>query len=146
MTPARLPAYRGGVSGFGGALVAMSLFVLELVVLRAALRGVLWDWRDWPVVALFRTPSEPVPQRRALHLIAEDARRISERYHQPGLRFAQFEGRRRAFDQVLSEAADTLEIEHLLGVLPPGVELDRERARVECRLVALGVLHRRDAA
>jgi hypothetical protein len=124
----------------------MSLFVLELLVLRAALQGALWDWQSWPVIARFRRPTEAAPQRRALHLIAEDARRISARYHQPGQRFAQFEGRRRAFDQVLAEAADTLEIEHLLGVLPPGVELDRERARVESRLVALGVLHRRDAA
>ena len=124
----------------------MSLLVLELAVLRAALRGVLWEWQSWPVVARFRRRTQPAAQRRALHLIAEDARRISARYHQPGMRFAQFEGRRRAFDQVLAEAADTLEIEHLLGVLPPGVELDRERARVESRLVALGVLHRRDAA
>ena len=129
-----------------GALVAMSVFVLELFVLRAALQGALWDWRDWRVVSRYRRSVEPAPPRRALHVIAQDARRISARYHQPGLRFAQFEGRRRAFDQVLSEAADTLEIEHLLGVLPPGVELDRERARVESRLVELGVLHHRDAA
>ena len=146
MTRRATSAYRGGVSGVVGALVAMSLLVLEFVVLRAALHGVLWDWRDWRVVSRFRRPAEPAPPRRSLHVIAQDVRRISARYHQPGLRFAQFEGRRRAFDQVLSEAADTLEIEHLLGVLPPGVELDRERGRVESRLVELGVLQHRDAA
>jgi hypothetical protein len=56
------------------------------------------------------------------------------------MRFAQYEGRRQAFDRVLAEAAVALEIEHLLTVLPPGAELDQERARVEARLVDAGLL------
>ena len=39
--------------------------------------------------------------------------------------------RRRAYDGVLAECCAALELTHLLGVLPPGPELDVERARVE---------------
>jgi hypothetical protein len=85
-------------------------------------------------------PDPQAPGRRPLEEIASDVYRISERYHQPGMRFAQYEGRRRAFDRVLAEAANVLEIEHLLTVLPPGAELDHERARVEARLVDAGLL------
>jgi hypothetical protein len=82
----------------------------------------------------------PSPLRRPLEEIAGDVYRISERYHQPGMRFAQYEGRRQAFDRVLAEAAEVLEIEHLLTVLPPGAELDHERVRVEARLADAGLL------
>jgi hypothetical protein len=87
-----------------------------------------------------RRPEPTAPGRRPLEEIARDVYRISERYHQPGMRFAQYEGRRQAFDRVLAEAAEVLEIEHLMTVLPPGAELDQERARVETRLVDAGLL------
>jgi hypothetical protein len=80
------------------------------------------------------------PTRRPLSDIAADARRLSERYHQEGMRFAQYEGRRQAFDRVLGEAAEMLEVEHLLAVLPPGPERDHERKRIETRLVQEGLL------
>lgn len=84
----------------------------------------------------------PVPAGRPLEDIAADVRRISRRFHQQGMRFAQYEGRRRSYDQALAEAADALEIAHLVGVLPAGVELDRERERVEDLLTEVGVLPR----
>ena len=39
---------------------------------------------------------------------------------------------------MLAEGCRALEIEHLLDVLPPGPELDAERARVEVRLWLAG--------
>jgi hypothetical protein len=56
-----------------------------------------------------------------------------------GLSFARFEGVRLAYDQVLAEACRALGIEHLLGVLGPGVDLDLERERVEAALDRAGL-------
>ncbi|HYH34223.1 MAG TPA: hypothetical protein VD814_03630 [Nocardioides sp.] len=83
---------------------------------------------------------EPSVDVRPIEEVARDVRRIAERYHQDGMRFAQYEGRRQAYDRVLAEAADMLDLTHLLGVLPPGPELDRERGRVERLLRDAGVL------
>jgi hypothetical protein len=97
---------------------------------------------------LRRRPAErPTVSRRPLGDVAADARRLSDRYHREGMRFAQYEGRRQAFDRVLGEAAEMLEIEHLLHVLPPGPECDQERRRVEECLVRAGLLlHRSEPA
>lgn len=93
-------------------------------------------------IARHRLPGAPgpVPAGRPLEDIAADVRRISVRFHQQGMRFAKYEGYRRSYDQVLAEAADTLEIGHLIGVLSPGAELDHERARIERRLAEVGML------
>ena len=83
----------------------------------------------------------PVPAGRPLEQVAGDVRRIGQRFNGPqaGLRYAKYEGLRRAYDKVLAEACAALGIEHLLTVLSPGDELDRERVRVERRLEAAGV-------
>ncbi len=71
-----------------------------------------------------------------------DARRLSFRFRTvpPDASFARFEGRRRAYDAVLGEACGALGVEHLLAVLVPGPDLDRERLRVESALVRAGLL------
>ena len=78
---------------------------------------------------------------RPIEVIAQDARRLGRRFRQPprGVSFAKFEGTRRAYDKVLAEGCAALGIEHLLDVLPPGVELDAERRRVEWRLYTAGL-------
>lgn len=78
---------------------------------------------------------------RPLEDIARDARRLATRFHHPspGASFAKVEGARRAYEQVLAEACAALEVEHLLGVLPPGDELDIERLRVEGMLWLTGL-------
>ncbi len=119
------------------ALALVPLLLLALLVgapsrLRARLPGFL---RGQP-----RRPDGPPPIHRPLRDVAADARRLAERYHREGMRFAQYEGRRLAYDRVLGEAAEMLEIEHLLQVLPPGPECDQERERVEARLVRAGLL------
>ena len=130
-----------------GVLTAVALFLflaLAPAFLLATLGAGVPGWRAFPPLRrlLQRRREEPGPPRpvRPIEQVASDVRRISQRYHQSGMRFAQYEGRRRAYDRVLGEAADMLGITHLLGVLPPSVELDRERERVERLLAAAGVL------
>jgi hypothetical protein len=122
-----------------GAIFWLALALVPLVVL-ALLVGAPSRWRERLPVRIGPRPEPAVPARRPLSDVASDARRLSERYHQEGMRFAQYEGRRQAFDRVLAEAAEMLEVANLLDVLAPGPELDRERTRVEDRLVQAGLL------
>ena len=87
-------------------------------------------------------PVPPRPVGRPIELIASDARRLSSSFRRvpPDASFARFEGRRRAYDDVLAEACRAVEVEHLLRVLPPGPDLDRERQRVEIVLQHIGLL------
>ena len=91
--------------------------------------------RTWPA------RREPPPSRRPLEQVAQDLRRLGARYRYPppGIAFVKLEGIRRAYDQALANACACLGIEHLLLVLPPGTELDRERSRVENALWLAGV-------
>jgi hypothetical protein len=90
---------------------------------------------------LMRRGARPHPVGRPLEDVAQDARRLAVRFNQPppGTSFAKLEGARRAYDHVLTEACTALEIEHLLGVLPPGDALDLERVRVEGLLWLAGL-------
>jgi hypothetical protein len=89
-----------------------------------------------------------LPGTRPIEAIAQDARRLGLRFRAPpqGVSFVKFEGTRRAYDQVLAEGCLVLGIPQLLGVLPPGEELDAERRRVELRLYTAGLLRLDDAA
>ncbi|GAA1476657.1 hypothetical protein GCM10009623_11030 [Nocardioides aestuarii] len=82
----------------------------------------------------------PEPATRTLEEVSADVRRVSARFHQEGMRHAQYEGRRQAYDRLLAEAATMLEVDHLLDVLPNGSHLDDERRRVERVLSGFGVL------
>jgi hypothetical protein len=86
-------------------------------------------------------PATALPAGRRIDLIAGDVRRLGRRFETvpPGLSFARFEALRQAYDTVLAEACGALEIEHLLGVLPPGPDLDGERRRVEQALDRAGL-------
>ena len=129
------------MAGLLEAIAPLVMIAVALKIGAAAMLGGLYEWRSWSLAAaLVRRPAPPPLARRPLERIAADARRISASYHRGGMRFAQYEGRRQAFDKILAEAADAVRIDHLLGVLPPGVELDAERARVEAALVDAGVL------
>ncbi len=138
---------RGVVLDFVGLLLLC--WGIQIVV--GAAFGTLWAWevrvRD-AIVRRFRP--EPiaavVPLRRPVEQVAADVRRLRAAFRREGLRFAKWEGTRRAYDAALAEAADTLEITHLLAVLPPGVERDRERARIERLLEETGLLPSSDAA
>lgn len=88
-----------------------------------------------------RTTADPARPRLPVEQIAAEARRLAPVVHHPprGMSFAKFEGRRHHYDRLLAAACDALEVEHLLDVLEPGVELDRERDRVQTRLWLLGL-------
>jgi len=94
-----------------------------------------------PHAGLIRRRPALQPDGRPLEVIAQDARRLAARFHQPtpGTSFAKVEGARRAYEHVLTEACLALEVQHLLGVLPPGDELDVERVRVEGLLWLAGL-------
>ena len=93
-----------------------------------------------------RRPAEPTG--RPLEQIVADARRLAPRaLHPPrGTSRAKIVALRYAYDHVLSEACTALGIDHLLGVLEPGEELDTERARVEALLWLAGLRIDDDAA
>ena len=83
----------------------------------------------------------PVPTARPLEDIVQDARRLSPRVHEPprGTSFAKHLDACSVYDRVLGEACAALGVEHLLGVLPPGEELDAERTRIETALWLAGL-------
>ena len=120
--------------------------LLPLVV--AALRGDLREWRSYRAAArvlrrLRRRSggdADVVPLRRPVEQVSADLRRIHAAFHAGGMRFAKYEGCRQAYDRVLAEAADMMGASHLLALLPPGEELDRERTRVELLLRDHGLL------
>ena len=128
--------------------MTVGVLLVALVVLRvacAALRGVLGEWRSARAVARLaqrarRHGGDVVPLGRPVEQVGADLRRLHARFHTGGMRFAKYEGCRLAYDRVLGEAADIAGSPHLLAVLPPGEELDRERERVEWLLVQHGLL------
>jgi hypothetical protein len=122
----------GGVALLAAVVTASVLGPQRLGRMRRCLTGRLGRLR--PAVV-------PVRPRRPIELIARDAQRLGlgfRHVQEGGVSFAQFEGRRRAYDLVLAEACASLSVEHLLAVLPPGVELDAERWRVERVLEHVG--------
>jgi hypothetical protein len=111
----------------------------------AALFDELGGWHCSRLVSrlarrLRRRRARVVPLRRPIEDVGADLRRLYASFHREGLRFAKYEGCRQAYDRVLGEAAEMLEVTHLLAVLPPGRELDRERERVELLLEDAGLL------
>ncbi len=134
-----------------GALLLI-LFGTQLVL--GAMLGSLWEWEARLGRALVRqvgrgrrVPDAAAPPlRRPIEKIGDDVRRLHDAFHREGMRFAKYEGCRRAYDGVLAEAAETLELDHLVGVLPAGAELDQERKRLERLLGEAGMLARPFAA
>jgi hypothetical protein len=120
--------------------------VVEVVLLGAAV--VLLLALGWWVAPHGREGVEPVAAAaRPWEEIVRDARRYSARVHQPprGTSFAKHQAACSVYDRVLGEACTALGLEHLLTVLPPGEELDAERARIETALWLAG-LRLEDAA
>ena len=131
-------------------LASIVLLVLVVVTVQlglAAATGRLEESRTGRMVLRLarrlprrRSPAAVLPMRRPVELVSADLRRIHDAFHRGGMRFAKYEGCRQAYDGVLIEAADMMGATHLLALLPPGAELDRERARVEQLLRDHGLL------
>jgi hypothetical protein len=116
-----------------------SLEVALTGLVLAALAGVAWLWRTWSR----RRAVEPAPEpaNRPIEAIAVDVRRRGERYHSlaPHTSYVRVSALRAAYDHVLGECCDSLGLAHLLAVLPPGPELEKERRRVELVLHSFGL-------
>jgi hypothetical protein len=126
----------------------LKLIALSLVVAMGArfTFGVLipslatFEWRAagrWP---LRRREQLELP-RRSIEQVASDLRRLGPKLYQPppGTSRVKIEAARYAYDRVLGEAATAVGVDHLLGVLEPGDDLDAERHRVEERVWLAGV-------
>jgi hypothetical protein len=131
-----------------GWLETLAVFTLFVTVTWAVFRLPTWcvtppAWavRCAEAVRRRRRPQPVLPMRRPLELIVQDARRLGPRVQNPprGTSFAKLEGWRHAYDRALAELCDALEVEHLLGVLPPGEHREKERARVESALWLAGL-------
>lgn len=125
-------------------LAVLATAVMPVAI--AACSGELTSWRSWRLVArlarrLRRRPvAEVVVLRRPIEQVGADLHRLHAAFHRGDMRFAKYEGCRLAYDRVLAEAADMAGVTHLLGLLGPGPELDRERERVELALRHHGML------
>lgn len=109
--------------------------------------GDIVEWRSYRLGAALvrrigrrRAGAEVVPLHRPIEQVGADLNRLHATFHRGGMRFAKYEGCRQAYDRVLAEAADMAGITHLLDLLGPGSELDRERERVELLLRHHGLL------
>jgi hypothetical protein len=147
-TTSPLSLLRGGAPTYDRAMDAQPAEAMAVLVMLLA-AAVLGPHRTARVLRplvglagrLHRTPSPVSPPGRPIEQIARDAQRLGPRfrYVPAGVSFARFEGRRQAYDDVLSEACRALDVEHLLGVLRPGTDLDAERQRVEVALQRAGL-------
>jgi hypothetical protein len=86
-------------------------------------------------------PREPEAVVRPIELIADDVRVRAARFHALDDRVSRVRraALASAYDVVLAECCNALDLAHLLGVLEPGAELDRERRRVELLLHSYGL-------
>ncbi|WP_207084038.1 hypothetical protein [Nocardioides sp. S5] len=134
-----------------GPLATIAVLLLVAVVLRVGLAVLVGEpdgWRTHRAPARLarrlrhrRAPvAEQPATRRPIEEVGADLRRLNASFHRNDMRFAKYEGCRQAYDGVLAEAADMAGLAHLMEVLPPGSELDRERQRVEMLLQHHGLL------
>jgi hypothetical protein len=121
---------------------------MAVQVLLMCMFGMWAGWHGWQrrlgarVTGLARPvrPAPLVPLGRPVEQVAADLRRLRVAFARDGLRWAKWEGTRLAYDAALAEGADVLQIPHLMAILPPSVERDTERMRVERLLEDAGLL------
>lgn len=97
---------------------------------------------DRPRRAVIRRSAAPVTRRRPLQHVATDLRRLSRELAAvpAGAPFVRWQALQAAYDRVLVEAAEALEVPHSLPDLPMGSARDVERLRVVCALEASGLV------
>jgi hypothetical protein len=74
--------------------------------------------------------------------VAADLRRLSRELAAvpAGAPYVRWQALQTAFDRVLTEAAELLEVSHEMADLPMGTARDIERLRVVCTLEAFGLV------
>jgi hypothetical protein len=96
-----------------------------------------------PEVVRRRAPEPPPPTRRPLEVVAADLRRLSRQLARvpAGAPMARRRGLQAAYDDVLIEAAELLEVPHtLLPGTSPGLSRDAERLRLQAALAGAGLV------
>ncbi len=127
-------------------LLQVFFALLIATITMGALLYAIFDWNLFGLTMRMITKLDPrrpkvKPMGRPIEQIAPHARRLWRQSRMPeqGRSRAKQLAIRSAYDHVLAEGCDALGLPHLLGVLPPGEELDIERARVEDLLEEAGL-------
>jgi hypothetical protein len=86
-------------------------------------------------------PPPPVPGHPPIEVLAADLRRLHRilAEFEPGTPMARRAGTRQAYDAVLAEACDVVDVEQRLDDLPEGIEREMERLRLEESLRSAGL-------
>jgi hypothetical protein len=86
-------------------------------------------------------PGPPVPLRPPIQILVADLRRVRRVLagFKPGTPMARRLGTRQAYDALLAEACDAVNVEQRLGTFPEGVEREMERLRLEGSLRSAGL-------
>jgi hypothetical protein len=121
--------------GFAGVLLAALLTVADRRLNSVAPKHRFVHRRPAP-------PPEPV--RRPLQVVAADLRRLSRQLAlvPAGASLVRWKALWAAYDDVLIEAADLLEVPHELPDAPPGMARDLERLRLLAALEGAGLVVR----
>ena len=84
----------------------------------------------------------PVTSRRPVQDVAADLRRLARELAAvpAGAPYVRWQALQTAYDRVLTEATELLEVPHDLADLPMGTARDIERLRVVCTLEAAGLV------
>jgi hypothetical protein len=124
-----------------GAPIGNLLFFAAIVLAPTAL---CWGVLKLPTVIRWvrrrRTPP-PVPDHPPIQTLAADLRRLHRTLadFEPGTPMARRLGTRQAYDAVLAEACDAVEVEQRLAELPEGIEREMERLRLAESLRSAGL-------
>jgi hypothetical protein len=124
----------------GVTLVALTfgLLILPAASLTVADR---WLAGEHPLRRRRPPPPPPAPPRRPLQVVAADLRRLSRQLElvPAGASLVRWRALWAAYDDVLLEAADALEIPHELPAMPSGIARDLERLRLLAALEGAGL-------
>jgi hypothetical protein len=130
-----------GTPGVVATLVIVAAFAGSPWLISLALGSRGRRWRAWVRARFRRGDGIALPVNRPIQEIALDVRRRGARFHalSPHASYVKVSALRSAYDHVLGECCASLGQAHLLSVLQPGPELDRERRRVELLLHSYGL-------
>ncbi|MGY1830677.1 hypothetical protein ACI8AA_09650 [Geodermatophilus sp. SYSU D01180] len=118
--------------------------VVGSVALAGWIARVVFGSAQVPAPLRRRSPAPAEPPHRPLEVVAADLRRVSRQVARvpAGVPMARRRGILAAYDDLLAEAAELLEVPTTLLGTPPGAARDAERLRVETALAGAGLVVR----
>ena len=134
------------MAGAAQLVLAFGVLPVLVVALRLMDSRVAGGLRVWgpPTAGRRRRPGRapsPAPGRRPLQVVAADLRRLSRQLATvpAGAPLLRWQALWTAFDDVLEEAAEQLQVPHELATTPAGLARDLERLRLLAALEAAGL-------